>query len=125
MKHILRFLVAAAIIVGLSYLCIALWGWSRFVGDFWPVDSARVAPNILASLVIGVIVTVFTTVFYKPARDAINNWYHKRTSSLHAKLDASLALQQHIIKHSRAIPTDHGVDIPPAGPPQQTPSTKS
>ena len=120
MKHVLRFLVAAAIIGGLFYLGVWVFGWNRMVSDFWPVDKGTVSPNLLASLIVGTIVTLFTTVFYKPAQRAISNWFHRRNAALHAKLDASIALSQHIIKNSRAIPNDHGVDIPPAGVPKQT-----
>lgn len=51
-----------ALSVGFAILALALvldigiWGWSRFKADFWPLDSSRIGPNLLASLAITVAV---------------------------------------------------------------------
>ena len=36
---------------------IGIWGWQRFLLDFWPLDSSRVGPNLFASIVTVILVT--------------------------------------------------------------------
>ena len=36
---------------------VGIWGWGRFVLDFWPLDSRRLAPNVMASFVTVVLIT--------------------------------------------------------------------
>jgi hypothetical protein len=44
--------------IGVSFLiCIGIWGWQRFLADFWPLDSSRVGPNLIASFVTVVLIT--------------------------------------------------------------------
>lgn len=34
---------------------LSVWGWGRFVADFWPLDNSRVGPNLCASLVVTIL----------------------------------------------------------------------
>ncbi len=38
-------------------LFIAIWGWRRFLLDFWPLDRSRVGPSLCASLVVVLLIT--------------------------------------------------------------------
>jgi hypothetical protein len=96
-RHALRFVVFLAVVGAIVGGFVLAWGWSRFLADFWPPDSSRIAPNIVAALVGGVVSVTFMLIFYKPFRDAVSRLIHRHTDSLHAKLD-------HIIEHHPDIP---------------------
>lgn len=53
----LGLLVAAVVIGGVLAVFLAVFGWARFVADFWPLDNSRIGPNLCASIVIVVLVT--------------------------------------------------------------------
>ena len=48
--------VAVAVLGGALGLFIAVWGVQRFLADFWPLDTSRVGPNLVASVVLTVLV---------------------------------------------------------------------
>jgi hypothetical protein len=84
------------------------WFWLRLQSDFWPVDKATVAPNIVASIIIFDVVTLTAALFYPPFKKALDKGLSRHTKAitshvsaenadLHAKLD-------HIIKHHPDIP---------------------
>ena len=66
--------------------------WDHLYNDFWPIDSSRIMPNILASIVQWVVIGVVATVFYPPFRQ----WVERELDHLHAKID-------HVIKHNPNI----------------------
>ena len=41
--------LAACLLVGIVFWVI--FGWHRFLDDFWPIDASRIAPNIVAGAV--------------------------------------------------------------------------
>ena len=45
-----RLLAVAAVVAAALFITL---DWSRFLQDFWPVDAARVAPNIVAAFIDG------------------------------------------------------------------------
>lgn len=80
----------------------------RLLSDFWPADKSSVAPNILASIIIFVVLTLCGALFYPPFKKALDRGLSRHTvaiakhvsaenASMHAKLD-------HIIKHHPDIP---------------------
>ena len=109
MKHLVRILVAVAILAGLYALAGWAFGFDRLARDFWPLDQG-VAANILASFVGWVIVAVVVYFAWRPLKDAVDRWWKARTADLHRKLDRNFAANQHIAKHSPGIP-----DIGPDG----------
>ena len=78
---------------------------SRLSADFWPPDNARIAPNIVASIVQAQVVLIAAALLWPPLRRAIHQAItahlaplHDSHIELHAKLD-------HIIHHHPDIPT--------------------
>jgi hypothetical protein len=74
------------------------WFNQRLLSDFWPVDKATVAPNILASVIIFDVVTLCAALFYPPFKHALDRGLSKHTAvitshiskenkTLHAKID--------------------------------------
>jgi len=58
LKSMLYGSVVALIILGASIgVFVLVYGWARFLEDFWPLDNSRVGPNLCASLV-GVVALV-------------------------------------------------------------------
>ena len=45
------------VLAGTFGIFIAAWGWAHFKVDFWPLDSSRIAPNLVASFVTVILVT--------------------------------------------------------------------
>lgn len=73
-KHLLRAvlvsLAVAAAILAVSFgLLVLVFGWGRFLADFWPLDASRVGPNLCASVAIVVLVTAHNE--YRTALHAI------------------------------------------------------
>lgn len=56
----------------------------RLSADFWPMDSSRVGPNLVAALVQWVIVVLVASFLYPPLR----GWIRAEIDRLHDKLDA-------------------------------------
>jgi hypothetical protein len=50
-------LVGAAIVAVATGLFVAIWGWARFLQDFWPLDNSRIGPNLCASITIVILIT--------------------------------------------------------------------
>lgn len=55
-KHIaalaLPLAVATVVLILAFGLFVAIFGWDRFVTDFFPLDNSRVGPNLCASVVL-------------------------------------------------------------------------
>ena len=102
---------------GLAALVIVVVGSVIFHGrlsaDFWPLDSSRVGPNLVASVVQWAIIALVVYVAYPPVRRAIDAAVKKHTAELHDKLDHNAKLLAHVIKHHPDIPNeDHnGVSL--------------
>lgn len=89
------------------------WFAARLQSDFWPIDKATVAPNILASLIIFDVVTLAAGLFYPPFKKALDRGFarHKSdvTDALKAHVTDELAEVHKKIDHI----IDHHPDIPP------------
>lgn len=44
------------IVGGTLGVFLAVFGWRRFLTDFWPLDNSRIGPNLVASFVVAVLV---------------------------------------------------------------------
>jgi hypothetical protein len=60
----------------------------RIGADFWPPDSSRVGPNLVAAVVQAMIVTVVLALLYPPFRRAIHRFFDHKLDGIHSKLDA-------------------------------------
>lgn len=60
---LIGFLVGAVILGVVMLLFVLIWGWDRFLQDFWPLDASRVGPNLVAS-----VVTIVLVVAHNEAR---------------------------------------------------------
>jgi hypothetical protein len=57
-KGILFGAMIVTILIGIPLVAFAvIWGWHRFLLDFWPLDNSRVGPNLAASVVVVILVT--------------------------------------------------------------------
>jgi hypothetical protein len=81
------FLIAVGSLL-LTILAPHKWGWffSRLIKDFWPIDSSRVAPNILASTLQWAIVGIVVTFLYRPAK----RWIDRELDHVNAKIDHAI-----------------------------------
>jgi hypothetical protein len=87
-------LVAALIVVGIVF-------HDRVSPDLWPLDSSRVGPNLVASVVQWVIVLIVASFLYPPLRE----WFKGSFGKIHTKLDAHHAavLSQAADHHQQLI----------------------
>jgi fumarate reductase subunit D len=60
---------------------------SRISADFWPLDSSRVGPNLVASLVQAAIVLIIAALIWPPTRRRIHRFMDVKIGRVHAKLD--------------------------------------
>jgi ABC-type Fe3+ transport system permease subunit len=99
---------ASVLLVVLGCGIASPWFRLRLQSDFWPIDKATVAPNLLASFIIADVATLAAALFYPPFKKALDRGLSRHTAvitshvsaendELHAKLD-------HIIKHHPDIP---------------------
>jgi hypothetical protein len=88
-----------------------VWLLSRLQSDFWPVDKATVAPNILASIVQAIVVALVVYLLYPRFRRAVDRWVKGHLHDHRKAMDVHLAelhrKVDHLIEHS---------DIPPLPP---------
>lgn len=87
------------------------WLGSRIDQDFWPLDASRIMPNIMASMAIGLVLTML----YPPTRHAVERWVerHKNDLKNHKEVLETKASAErqaiddklsHIIKNHPSIP---------------------
>ena len=57
--------------------------YHRLILDFWPIDSSRVGPNLIASAVQWFIVSLFVAAIYPPFR----HWIENQFSGIHEKME--------------------------------------
>jgi len=97
-------------IIGVVYLVVIVTALivfrSRLGADFWPFDAARVAPNILATIIQILAITPFVYLLWPPIRrrihryitghvDSVKSEIHKHSELEMAKLEA---IHDHIKK---------------------------
>jgi hypothetical protein len=111
--------LAACLLVGIVFWVI--FGWHRFLDDFWPIDASRIAPNIVAGAVQWAIILIAAALLYPPIRRAIDAYVTGHVQSLKAHVSAEHdALHEkldHLIRHSN-VPDFEPTSIRP------TPSPK-
>ena len=100
MKKLAIFTALTVVIVATLTLILSDWFAKRIVEDFWPLDSSRVGPNLVASVVQWIIVVLIASFIYPPLR----KWIENELQKLHDKLDRNGLLSHHIIKHHPDIP---------------------
>ena len=61
---------------------------SHLHDDFIPVDGSRVAPNILASFLIVIVMTPIGVLLWPPARRRLHAFMDRKLAPLHAKVEA-------------------------------------
>jgi len=76
-------LVALLLNVGLIVLF-----HSRLSADFWPPDSARIAPNIVASIVQAEVVLIVAALLWPPTRKKIHAFVDGKADSIKAHVTA-------------------------------------
>ena len=90
-KRVLLLFIACAVAV-VSLLMTALtpykwaWVWDHVYHDFWPLDSSRIGPNILASAIQWVVVGLVLTFVYRP----IKQWINRELDHVNAKIDHAI-----------------------------------
>ena len=74
-------LVAAGVIVA-----IVVWR-DRIGADFWPLDSSRVGPNLLASIVQWAVIFCAAVLLWPPWRRRLHRFVDRKVAPLHSKLN--------------------------------------
>jgi hypothetical protein len=114
-------------LAGMLLVAAVLWiifDWPRFVADFWPPDSSRVGPNLVAAIVQAVFILIVLALVYPPTRHwierAIESHAHdlkgkvdEQTDALEKKLHTLHTCLDHIIENHPDIPSVHGTDLEP------------
>jgi hypothetical protein len=117
--------------------------YHRLYIDFWPPDAARVAPNLLAAAVQGLVVGAVAYLIWPRLRHRVNHWielhWHAKVdevktevkdhlavqdaalADLHNCVDVVLKRAEHIIIHSPQIPNPPDLEVPEP-PPAASPS---
>ena len=62
------------------------WFRLRLQSDFWPIDKATVAPNILASFIIVDLATLAAALFYPPFKKAMDRAFSRAAAKGHAEV---------------------------------------
>jgi hypothetical protein len=80
---------------------------SRLGADFWPVDDARVAPNILATIIQILVVSPFAVLLWPPTRRRLHRFVDRKIAPFHdhfAKMHAHQEWEaQQRARHMRAV----------------------
>jgi hypothetical protein len=90
-------------------MIVTAWFLSRLHSDFWPIDKATVAPNILASVIQAAAVGLVVYLLYPRVRRAIDRWLKAHLHEHRQAMDAHLADLHRKLKHI----IEHSPDIPP------------
>lgn len=101
-----------------------VWLWSRFLNDFWPLDASRVAPNIMAAIVQGLILLAILRLVWPKFRLRLDAWVRAHlhahhllhVAPVHDALAEGLAeirvLLRHLVVHSGSSPPPASAAIP-------------
>lgn len=104
---------AGLLAVVLTVVLVVVWH-NRIGPDFYPLDSSRVGPNLVASVVQWIIVALVAYLVYPPLRKRIDAWvgshFRQAHAEVHDKLDRAIKLSEHVIRHHPDIPNEdrHG-----------------
>ena len=81
-------------------VAVCIWAFrDRLSADFWPFDDARVAPNILATIIQIVAYTPLAVLVWPPTRRRIHTFVTRHTAPLHARMDE---LEKQAERHHKA-----------------------
>lgn len=99
-------IAAACYVAAAAVLLVAFRG--RLGADFWPPDAARVAPNILATLIQIAIATPAAVLLWPPTRRRVHRFVDRHTAPLHAHLEAAQAQRErHHQEHLAQVAANH------------------
>jgi hypothetical protein len=98
-------------LVAVLILVIVLVWHSRLATDFWPPDSSRIAPNLVASVIQWAVVLLVAALIWPPTRRKIHAFVdgklhkvHEGLEDLHSKHNETHQMLEHIIHHHPDIP---------------------
>jgi hypothetical protein len=78
--------IVAGVVAVLVLVIIILWH-GRFSADFYPPDAARVAPNLVASLIQWAFILLVAAFIWPPTRHAIHRFVDNKLAPVHAHLN--------------------------------------
>lgn len=120
---ILAAICVALIVLDVVAAIIFPWWRARMSADFWPIDSSRIAPKMVGTLVQAILGMIFIAIFWPPLRRRIaalleesshraNSELHHKLAEAHERIDHMLNHHielheklDHIIRHHPDIPT--------------------
>lgn len=83
-------LACVAVVVSLLVTVLAphrwAWFWDRLYHDFWPLDTSRIMPNILASITQWLVIGIVATFLYQP----LKRWINAELDHLNAKIEHAI-----------------------------------
>ena len=89
-RFVLLFIACVVAVASLLLTILAphrwTWVWDHIYHDFWPLDSSRIGPNILASIVQWIVVGIILTFFYHP----VKRWINRELDHVNAKIDHAI-----------------------------------
>ena len=80
-------------------IVVALWH-GRFAADFFPPDSSRIAPNIIASAIIMSVAGIVAILIWPPTRRRLHRFVDRKLEPVHAHLTA---IRAHHVAHESAL----------------------
>jgi len=75
-------LIAVAVAAAVAVIVIVFH--SRLSADFWPIDSSRVAPNILAGIIQWAVILVIAVLLWPPWRRRLHRFVDRKLAPIHA-----------------------------------------
>lgn len=111
--------IIALVLVVVAIAAVAIW-YSRLSPDFYPLDSSRVGPNLLASILQWIILLVIGVLLWPPTRQRIHRFVDRKTATIHDHLEEAKADRQKLNAKLNHI-IEHHPDIPPFRPPEVYP----
>jgi len=119
------------ITVGLGIACGWEWLWQRILADFWPLDNAHVAPNILASVIQYTVIAIAVVLLWPTVRRRIHKFVDAKVQHVkdhvtesHRKLAAHVTAEHdaiherfdHLHEHLKIPPLPEGKGVRPPRP---------
>lgn len=77
----------AAITAAVGLVVVLVVFSDRLSADFWPPDSSRVAPNLVAALIQYAVILILAVLLYPPFRRAVERFVTRHTAPIHERLD--------------------------------------
>lgn len=102
--HLLRLCGFLTLWVGVYVVGALIFGQGRMEGDWWPLDSGHVVPNLLAGFIQIALAFSFAFLFYKPASSWLVAKFHKHLHlalHLHRQLQTDERADEHKALHEK------------------------